>query len=113
MSNYAESIARPPRTLTEREVALLLRTTGEHAAGWRDHVIFSLALGTALREHELLALDVGDVFDGGRARRRTVEIGQRNLTEAEVRAGLEAGMRVIRYPSNAVEEGVRVKARAA
>lgn len=53
------------------------------------------------------------VVDGGRARRRTVEIGQRNLTEAEVRAGLEAGMRVIRYPSNAVEEGVRVKARAA
>ncbi len=53
------------------------------------------------------------VVDGGRARRRTVEIGQRNLTEAEVRAGLEAGMRVIRYPSNAVEEGVRVRARAA
>lgn len=70
MSNYVESIARPPRTLTEREVALLLRTTGEHAAGWRDHVIFSLALGTGLREHELLALDIGDVFDGdGRARR--------------------------------------------
>ncbi|HQN12639.1 MAG TPA: efflux RND transporter periplasmic adaptor subunit [Quisquiliibacterium sp.] len=52
------------------------------------------------------------VVDGGRARRRTVEIGQRNLTEAEVRAGLEAGMRVIRYPSNAVEEGVRVNVRA-
>lgn len=52
------------------------------------------------------------VVDGSRARRRTVEIGQRNLTEAEVRAGLEAGMRVIRYPSNAVEEGVRVNVRA-
>ena len=27
--------------------------------GFRDHVIFSLAMGTGLREHELLALDVG------------------------------------------------------
>jgi integrase/recombinase XerC len=70
MSAYSDSLARPPRTLTEREVALLLRTTGQHAAGWRDHVLFSLALGTGLREHELLALDVGDIFDAqGRARR--------------------------------------------
>lgn len=70
MSNFADSIARPPRTLTDREIALLLRATGQHAAGWRDHVIFSVALGTGLREHEILALDIGDVFDGsGRARR--------------------------------------------
>ena len=70
MSAYADAIARPPRTLTEREVALLLRTTGQHAAGWRDHVIISVALGTGLREHEILALDIGDVFDdGGRAKR--------------------------------------------
>lgn len=69
MTAYANAIARPPRTLTEREVALLLRVTGQHAAGWRDHVLFSLALGTGLREHELLALDLGDVFEDGRARR--------------------------------------------
>lgn len=70
MTAYAEALARPPRTLTEREVALLLRATGQHAAGWRDHVLYSVALGTGLREHELVALDVGDVFDdAGRARR--------------------------------------------
>ena len=51
------------------------------------------------------------VVEDGRARRRTVEIGQRNLNEAQVHSGLEAGTRVIRYPSNAVEEGVRVKVR--
>ena len=28
----------------------LLKTTGEHREGFRDHVIFSLALGTGLRE---------------------------------------------------------------
>ncbi len=71
VSTFADSVARPPRTLTEREVALLLRTSGQHVAGFRDHVIFGLALSTGLREHELLALDVGDVFDAeGRAHRR-------------------------------------------
>lgn len=60
-----------PRTLTDAEQAQLLKVTGEHARGFRDHVILSFALGTALREAELLALDVGDVFDAdGGARRR-------------------------------------------
>ncbi len=71
MSNFADSVSHPPRTLTEREVALLLRTSGQHVAGFRDHVIFSLALSTGLREHELLALNVGDIFDElGHAKRR-------------------------------------------
>ena len=69
--SYADNIALPPRTMTEGEQRALLKATGEHARGWRDHVIFSVALGTALREHEILALDVGDVFGpDGRARRR-------------------------------------------
>ncbi|MCP3104286.1 site-specific integrase [Myxococcus sp. K15C18031901] len=67
MSAYA-AVARAPRTLTEKEVALLLRTTGSHRDGYRDHCLYSLALATGLREHELVALNVGDVFDGrGRA----------------------------------------------
>jgi site-specific recombinase XerC len=71
MAAYVESIRRAPRTLTEREQKALLRVTGEHCAGWRDHVLFAMALGTGLRAHELVALDVGDVFDdGGRVRRR-------------------------------------------
>jgi len=70
MSQYASAITRPPKTLTEREVALLLRTTGQHKDGFRDHVLISLALATGLREHELLALDVGDLTDeAGRVRR--------------------------------------------
>lgn len=73
MSTYADAVARPPRTLTELEQKLLLKATGEHRDGFRDHVLISLALGTGLREHELLALDLGDVFDGeGRAKRRVV-----------------------------------------
>jgi site-specific recombinase XerC len=68
---YAAAIARPPRTLTDVEQARLLKVTGEHRGGFRDHVIFALALGTGLREHEIAALDVGDVLhEDGRVRRR-------------------------------------------
>jgi integrase len=68
---YAAAIARPPRTLTDVEQARLLKVTGERRDGFRDHVIFALALGTGLREHEIAALDVGDVLhDDGRVRRR-------------------------------------------
>jgi|AMFO01.1.fsa_nt_gi Site-specific recombinase XerC len=85
MTAYADTVARPPKTLTEREQRLLLKTTGEHRAGFRDHVIFSLALGTGLREHEILALDVGDIFDdGGKARRRVqLRVFKRSSDETE------------------------------
>lgn len=83
MTAYAEAIAKPPRTLTNLEQKLILKTTGEHRDGYRDHVIISLALGTGLREHELLALDRGDVFtDDGRARRRvTLRVFKRSADE--------------------------------
>jgi integrase/recombinase XerC len=71
MTSYAAAVRRPPRTMTAIEQARLLKVTGEHRDGFRDHIILSLALGTALREHELAALDVGDVLrDDGRVRRR-------------------------------------------
>ncbi len=44
----------------------------------------------------------------GRARRRPVEIGARTPLEAEVRAGLRPGERVVLHPSDQVDEGVRV-----
>jgi integrase/recombinase XerC len=70
MSRYDEGLIAP-KTLTDRETELLLRTTGERRGGFRDHLLFSMALGTALREHELVALNMGDVYDDdGRPRRR-------------------------------------------
>lgn len=72
MSRYAER-AIAPRTLTEGEVTRLLRGTGQRRGAYRDHVLVALALGTGLRSAELVALDVGDVFNGrGRARSRVV-----------------------------------------
>lgn len=71
MPAYAAAIPRPPRTLTEIEQATLLKVTGEHRECFRDNCIFAVALGTGLREHEIAALDVGDVLhDDGRVRRR-------------------------------------------
>ena len=46
-------------TLTTDEQRLILRAT---AGNVRDHLIYSLALGTGLRLAEIVGLDVGDVF---------------------------------------------------
>ncbi|MGB5210704.1 MAG: tyrosine-type recombinase/integrase [Gammaproteobacteria bacterium] len=56
--------------MTEREQRALLKVTGEHRAGFRDHCLYAMALGTGLREHELVALSVGDVFRDCGPRRR-------------------------------------------
>jgi integrase len=48
-----------PPTLTRSEQETLLRVSSEHP---RDHLIFSLALGTGLRLPEIVGLNVGDVF---------------------------------------------------
>lgn len=64
---YATRNRRPPRTLTDSEVAKVLKVSGESATGFRDHLILSFALGSALRESEIVALDVEDVAKPGPA----------------------------------------------
>lgn len=62
---------RAPKTMTREEQRALLRASGQHHDTFRDHVIFSTALGTALRQHEMIALDCGDVRnDSGGIRTR-------------------------------------------
>ena len=48
-----------PQTLTLAEQRAILRAT---AGNLRDHVIYSLALGTGLRLAEIVGLNVGDVY---------------------------------------------------
>ncbi|MFC1573214.1 tyrosine recombinase XerC [Candidatus Eisenbacteria bacterium] len=48
-----------PQTLTRQEMKALLAASRPHP---RDHLVFSLALGTGLRLSELVGLDVGDIF---------------------------------------------------
>ena len=61
MAHYTD-FSCPVQTLTDREVTLLLKTSGKRVDGFRDHIIFSVALGSGLREHEIAALNVGDVW---------------------------------------------------
>jgi HlyD family secretion protein len=49
------------------------------------------------------------VVEGRRARRRDVELGHRGQLEVEILAGVKAGERVVRHPSNEVEDGRRVR----
>jgi integrase/recombinase XerC len=49
--------------LTDHEQRQLLKVTGERRDGYRDHVLYSTALATGLREHELAGLEIGDVFE--------------------------------------------------
>ena len=57
-----------PTTLTQAEQRTILRVTAKNP---RDHLIYSLALGTGLRLGEIVGLNVGDVFNGnGRPRTR-------------------------------------------
>lgn len=68
--NFA-SRQRAPITMTRDEQRSLLRVSGQHHDTFRDHVIFSTALGTGLRQHEIIALDCGDVRnDAGGIRMR-------------------------------------------
>jgi len=57
-----------PPTLTRTEQRAILRAT---AGNPRDHLIYSLALGTGLRLAEIVGLNVGDVYTTeGRPRNR-------------------------------------------
>jgi len=49
------------------------------------------------------------VIDGGRARLREVEIDHRGALEVEIVKGLSVGERVVRHPSNDVEDRRRVR----
>jgi integrase/recombinase XerC len=89
MGFYVSNISTPHRTLTEHEQRQLLKVTGERRDGYRDHVLYSMALGTGLREHELAGLEVGDVFeaDGGARKRIVLRVFKRSsgaATQQEV-----------------------------
>ena len=68
---------KAPKELLAEEVQKLLTVTGSRVAGWRDHLLFSLAVGSGMREHELAALRWEQLVakDGkGRSIREVIEI---------------------------------------
>jgi integrase len=84
MPAYVDTIPRAPKTLTEREQRLLLAASGRRRGSYRDHVLFAMALGTAMREHELAALNVGDVRNaaGGIRQRFPLRVYKRSNKNA-------------------------------
>ena len=59
-----------PSTLTADEQRRLLDGTAADPEAFRDHMLLAVALGTGLRLHEILALNVGDVAHDGKPRSR-------------------------------------------
>jgi HlyD family secretion protein len=75
---------------------------------WQQPDVLKVAASSLFRHGDAWAVFV---IDGGAARLRTVTIGRRNDIEAEVTGGLEAGTRVIAYPSDQIADGARVEPR--
>lgn len=74
-----------PSTLTSDEQSRLLAVTSQGEAHLRDHMLLAVALGTGLRLHEILALNVGDVARDGKPRSRVrLEGGPQESTRAPI-----------------------------
>jgi integrase len=101
-----------PQTLTRAEQEALLHASATHP---RDHLTFSLALGTGLRLAEIVGLNVGDVFfpDGtprGRIRlRREIAKGGRS---ADVFLPDALGAKLVRFWSYKRQAGESLDADA-
>ena len=76
---------------------------------WEASDVLAVPLTALFRDGENWAVFVED---GGRARLRHVEIGQRDGVIAEITNGLESGDRVIAHPSDRVIDGVRITSRS-
>ena len=76
-----------------------------HVTTWQAADVLAVPLGALFRTGEAWAVYV---VDGGRARRRVVELGHRNSLLAEVTGGLADGDRVVLHPGERVTDGVRV-----
>ncbi|WP_194721477.1 efflux RND transporter periplasmic adaptor subunit [Noviherbaspirillum malthae] len=52
------------------------------------------------------------VIEEGRLQERSVKVGERNQDEAQVVAGMMPGMTLVRFPSNEMKHGMRVRPRS-
>lgn len=75
---------------------------------WRADDVLQVPAAATFRSGDGWAVYV---IDAGRARRRALRLGERNDEQAQVLDGLREGDLVVLHPSEAVREGVRVRAR--
>ncbi len=75
---------------------------------WHSDDVSQVPLGALFRAGDNWAVFV---VANGRAQRRIVKIGERNLHAARLVDGLKPGEQVVLHPSDRVHDGVRVEAR--
>ena len=105
-AHFARSI-QPRRTLSQREIRLLLEDTGRlpSVLDFRDHTIFALMLATGIRAMEAAALRWSDVLLKTGPRRvvtlRKVKGGRRGKkpAELEVRVPRSVGLKIVKLRS--------------
>ena len=111
--------------IDEQRVEVILRLRGDpkdwlllghgfrvvaHINLWKGVNVLSIPVGALFRDGSEWATYV--VRDG-RARLRTITLGERNQDFAQVLSGLQAGDEVILHPSDLIAEGIVVTHRAA
>jgi HlyD family secretion protein len=99
--NVLGDLDAPPRRLGDRfrvEVQVVL---------WQADNVLQVPASALFRRGEEWAVFV---VAGGRARERVVRVGHASAGAAEVLEGVEAGVTVIRHPTDRVKDGVRVRA---
>lgn len=77
-------------------------------AVWRSDTALTVPVGSLFRNGSDWAVLVSE---DGRARIRTVEVGERNNDSAQVLKGLTAGERVVLHPPDTIADGARIRER--
>ena len=75
---------------------------------WEDDDVLKVPVGALFRRGEGWAVFV---VEEGRARRQTVQLGQRNENEGQIMSGLEAGATIVLHPPDTLTDGTRVTVR--
>jgi HlyD family secretion protein len=75
---------------------------------WRGKDVLQAPLSALFRAQDTWALFK---IVGGRARLSKIQVGRMNSRSAEIRAGLDAGDRIVLHPSDRIEDGVKIIAR--
>jgi HlyD family secretion protein len=75
---------------------------------WRADDVVKVPVGTLFRRGDEWTVFV---VEGGVARRRMVQVGQRSDTEAEILGGLTTGEVIVLHPPDTLEDGTRVAIR--
>lgn len=75
---------------------------------WQDENVLQVPVSALFRRDDVWSLFV---VEDGRARLRTVEVGQRTPFAAQIKSGVEADEEVIVHPANEIADGTRVQPR--